>query len=134
MQSETSPHEIGSLQPSLFHRWLGAVPIFMTFVIVGYVSTRAADVSEYYARWRVDLPLPTIAALFLCKAMSQYYGLALPSMFTVCWLYFGWAAKKHNRLMWFNTLAFLVCIITALFLIGGLFLPYLKIEGSLRRK
>jgi hypothetical protein len=139
LESSTQPVQdavVSEPQPMLFHRWLGAVPMLMTFVVAAGIA-RAMDVMEYVNRIQlmgVELAKPTCAAIFLCQAMQHYYGLGLPAMFGLCWLHFGWAAKRQKRLMWFNILAVLVCVLTALILIGGLFLPYMQIQEALKRK
>jgi len=123
-----------SQQFSALYRWLGAVPIFAIFVVTAWFPTRATHFKDIFSSLRVDLPLTTKFTLFLSKIVSNYYGAALPVMFAICWLYFGWAAKKQERMVWFNVLAFLACVFLTLTVMGGLFVPELKILDALRKR
>ena len=46
-------------------------------------------------------------------------------------VYFVWGARNQNRLTIVNTLAACFCLLTALVLIAGFFLPFIKIQEAL---
>jgi hypothetical protein len=115
--------------PSLSMRWLGAVPMFTTFAAVVWMSSRSHVMQDVCELYRIDLPLPTKLAFVIRGFMERYYGLMMPGMFAVCWLYFGWAAKNKKRLLWFSSVAFLVCALVVL-LMESSFLTSLKLHNS----
>jgi hypothetical protein len=120
--------------PGALHRWLGAIPLFSTFILMAWAAMNHEHIRSVYVALRVYLPLPTVLALQFTALMNRAYGVWLPLMFAACWLYFGWAAKTRNRLLWFNVFAAAVCIFAAVLLIGGIVLPFLKIQTTLLRK
>ena len=121
-------------QFSMLYRFLGAVPLFTIFTVVMLVPLRVTQLKDVFDSLRLSLPFPTTATWFFYKLVSKYYGLALPVMFSICWLYFGWAAKKRKRLMEFSTLAFLLCSFLTLIVMGGFFVAEWKILDALRRR
>lgn len=125
----TNPDSI----PSPLHRWLGAVPLFMIFIVLTWSVSLARRCGALYSRWKVDFPLPTKIALGLTEQMAFYYGLVLPVMFVLCWVYFGWGAKKGSRLVWFNLFFTIILLMVVFVFVGGIILPYFKIHSAMRR-
>lgn len=120
--------------PSILQRWVGFVPIVMTFAIMGWVVPRGRIMLEFFRSLRVELPLPTVLALKWCETGSAVYMIWLPAMLAISWIYFAWGTKTRDRLQVVNILATCVCLLTALILIAGYFLPFIKIQEALLSK
>src|SRR5688572_5095950 len=88
--------------PRALHRWLGAVPMFVTFFIAFGMVPFMQRMRHILKLFNVDLPLPTHIALYWAEFSSHFYLLWLPLMFGPSWLYFSWGSRSSRRLMWWN--------------------------------
>ena len=120
--------------PTTLQRWLGVMPLFATFFVVGYMVSRSEIVEGIYNRMNVELPLPTRIAISLGEFMRSYYMLWLPTMFLLVWIYFTYGCKNRNRLVIINLLTFIVFGVCLLLFVDGYVLPFIKLHETLRRK
>jgi hypothetical protein len=133
MDTASAPKPSNSV-PTLQQRWIGAVPLFMLFLVNLASAARYQSLKQEFHRLRIDLPMPTNLALFWSGILVSYYFLWMPIMLGIGYFYFAWVARNHRRLMWVNLMCTALLLFSSLVLIGGMFLPYMKIQDVLRSK
>jgi hypothetical protein len=133
MDTASAPKPSNSA-PTLQQRWIGAVPLFMLFLVNLASAARYQSLKQEFYRLRIGLPMPTNLALFWSGILVSYYFLWMPIMLGIGYFYFAWVAQNHRRLMWVNLMCTALLLFSSLVLIGGMFLPYMKIQDHLRDK
>jgi hypothetical protein len=133
LQTATPPKDIAD-PPGALHRWLGAVPMFMTFAVIAIGLTRVSWIFDIFRNLRVDLPLPSHLLYGIYKVATPYYGAWPPIMLTVAMAYFGWACKRRSRMMWVSLISLSVFLMVLWLVLGGALLPMIKIQIALGKK
>jgi hypothetical protein len=120
--------------PTTLQRWIGAVPMFLTFYICTTNNQRLFLTEQYFNDLRISLPLLAKIAVGWAHFTQQYAIILMPGMFAIAWIYFWSVGKSRKHLMMVNLVLTICCLLAVMTILGGNIMAQIKIDDACRKK
>src|SRR5436190_1917507 len=119
-------HPIENPTPKLGtrHRWLGAVPMFVCFVLIALAPRIIQHFEALFSGTGARATIPILILFSFGRSIQTKPWLFTAFMFAVAWTYFGWVAKDRRRIIWFNGVVLTTWLLGTIFFFVALLSPF----------